>query len=393
MCRPVSLLVAFWAFTIGSSTEPHCESTGARSVVQKRKTSGSSIAVEDDPVCTGGFVAVDVLNPDEFDKQQSDLSVNNDCDEPLEGKAGWCRCAANEIATPMIKEYNFFGDSFWQLKTCTEACGLQGQSRYYTPSLSVDECPSGTSIETADECLEALYELGIFNKTWTLAKTLAGQIEHVDPNNHDELIQKFKGLSTHDYVSGCSYDAKGNEGNFNDELGVKQKENKFQPLICVKSRVVVTPADTISAATPIPTPIPTPVPTPVPTKRKTCFHWRPLYRHILELAGKTIASDTPHEDLRNTCIVYNRDHSSSSTSHFQGMTNLENVGAAAAIITFKELGYSDSDLKDMSEDDQRNSLIVRAEKCSGKTIAQLQGMKTLDVVMIMNYEQCCFRIR
>jgi len=367
MCRPVSLLVAFWAFTIGSSTEPHCESTGARSVVQKRKTSGSSIAVEDDPVCTGGFVAVDVLNPDEFDKQQSDLSVNNDCDEPLEGKAGWCRCAANEIATPMIKEYNFFGDSFWQLKTCTEACGLQGQSRYYTPSLSVDECPIGTSVETANECLEALYELGIFNTTWNLEKTLAGQVEHVDvdPNKHDELKQKFKGLSTHDYVSGCSYDPKGNEGNFNDKMGVKQSKENFQPLICVK------PA--------------------MPAKK--CFQLTDDYRHILELAGKTIASGTHHEDLRNTCIVYNRDHSSSSTSHFQGMTNLENVGAAAAIITFKELGYSDSDLKDMSEDDQRNSLIVRAEKCSGKTIAQLQGMKTLDVVMIMNYEQCCFRIR
>jgi len=367
MCRPVSLLVAFWAFTIGSSTEPHCESTGARSVVQKRKTSGSSIAVEDDPVCTGGFVAVDVLNPDEFDKQQSDLSVMNDCDEPLEGKAGWCRCAANEIATPMIKEYNFFGDSFWQLKTCTEACGLQGQSRYYTPSLSVDECPSGTSIETADDCLEALYELGIFNTTWTLAKTLAGQMEHVDPNIK-ELIQKFKGLSTHDYVSGCSYDPKGNEGVFNDKIGVKQSKENFQPVICEK---------------------PPTMPPTMPLPAKKCFQLTDDYRHILELAGKTIASGTHHEDLRNTCIVYNRDHSSSSTSHFQGMTNLENVGAAAAIITFKELGYSDSDLKDMSEDDQRNSLIVRAEECSTKTIGELQGMKTLEVAKIMNSNQCC----
>jgi len=81
--------------------------------------------------------------------------------------------------------------------------------------------------------------------------------------------------------------------------------------------------------------------------------------------------------------------SSSSVKHFQGMSDGQNQGAAAGILTLKANGYSQSWLRGQSEDDQRITLIVLANKCSGYSIHQLQGMMTLDVAIHMNQGTCC----
>jgi len=68
---------------------------------------------------------------------------------------------------------------------------------------------------------------------------------------------------------------------------------------------------------------------------------------------------------RNACIVYNANYSKSSVQHYQGMSDLENQGVAAGILTLMAHGYSEHSLRAMTEDDQRNTLIVRYAKCVG----------------------------
>jgi len=151
----------------------------------------------------------------------------------------------------------------------------------------------------------------------------------------------------------------------------------------------ITPMAETEEPTPEPTPKPTPRPTPTPTPApKKCYWFQRGFEHVLTHAGINVHGKS-HDDKRNTCIVYNRDRSSSSTGHFQGMGDWENEGAAAAIITLKANGYSDQQLKGISEDNQRNTLIVMANKCSGYSVGQLQGMKTLSIAWHMNRLNCC----
>jgi len=143
------------------------------------------------------------------------------------------------------------------------------------------------------------------------------------------------------------------------------------------------------APTPEPTPEPTPLPTPVPTPQpKPCYDFHRGFEHVLIHAGINVHGKS-RNDKRNACIVFNRDRCSSSTGHFQGMEDWENEGAAAAIITLKANGYSEHQLKGISEGNQRNTIINLASKCSGYSVGQLQGMKTLDIAIHMNKGNCC----
>jgi len=142
--------------------------------------------------------------------------------------------------------------------------------------------------------------------------------------------------------------------------------------------------------TPEPTPSPTLSPTPSPTP-KPCYGFSGNFATILSYAGMNVQGKS-NEDQRNTCIVYNSADgggSSSSVKHFQGRSDGQNQGAAAGILTLKANGYSQSWLRGQSEDDQRNKLIELANKCSGYSIHQLQGMMTLDVAIHMNQGTCC----
>jgi len=142
-------------------------------------------------------------------------------------------------------------------------------------------------------------------------------------------------------------------------------------------------------AEPIPEPDPTPAPTPVPTpKPKACYAFARGVQNVLVHAGINVNGKSD-DDKRNTCIVFNRDRSSSSTGHYQGMGTWENEGAAAAIITLKANGYSEQSLKGISEGNQRNTLITMTNECSGQSVGSLQGKKTLDIAIIMNSAPCC----
>merc|ERR1719273_2801110 len=118
--------------------------------------------------------------------------------------------------------------------------------------------------------------------------------------------------------------------------------------------------DPPAPATAEPTPAPTPVPTPKP---KACYAFARGVQNVLVHAGINVNGKSD-DDKRNTCIVFNRDRSSSSTGHYQGMGTWENEGAAAAIITLKANGYPEETLKGITEDNQRNTLIAETTKCS-----------------------------
>jgi len=148
-------------------------------------------------------------------------------------------------------------------------------------------------------------------------------------------------------------------------------------------------AEPTAEPTPVPTPEPTPEPTPVPTPQpKPCYEFHRGFEHVLIHAGINVHGRS-RDDKRNTCIVFNRDRCSSSTQHFQGMGDWENEGAAAAILTLKANGYSEHQLKGISEGNQRNTIITLASKCSGYSVGQLQAMKTLDIAIHMNKGNCC----
>jgi len=131
-----------------------------------------------------------------------------------------------------------------------------------------------------------------------------------------------------------------------------------------------------------PTKAPRPAPRPTPAPKK-CFTFHKSWSSVLGSAGIS-------EHNRNTCIVYNYDRSSSSVSHFQGMNDEKNQGAAAAILTLQQNGYDVSQLKGMSEDDQRNTIIVETNKCKPNlSISHLQGLLTIDIAKEMNTGDCC----
>jgi len=143
--------------------------------------------------------------------------------------------------------------------------------------------------------------------------------------------------------------------------------------------------------TPMPTPLPTPEPTPEPTPQpKPCYAFERGFEHVLIHAGIDVNGKS-QEDKRNACIVYNSDHSSSSTGHFQGIDDWDNEGAAAAIITLKANGYSDQQLKGISEGNQRNALITMVNKCTAGTFFGYWQYRTLDIAMWMNKDSCCPR--
>jgi len=96
------------------------------------------------------------------------------------------------------------------------------------------------------------------------------------------------------------------------------------------------------------------------------------------------------EDLRNKCIEYNANHSKHSIQHYQGKSDYDNQGEAAAILTLMAKGFSVQELLRMTEDEQRNALIWLLADCSTYKTEYIQGRTTWWIALSMNMNiHCC----
>jgi len=96
------------------------------------------------------------------------------------------------------------------------------------------------------------------------------------------------------------------------------------------------------------------------------------------------------EKLRNACIVYNAEHSKNDVQYYQGKDDVFNQAVAAGILTLKENGHSDDMLRDMTDEDQRNTLITKVAACDKKSVSYVQSFSTFVLVQYMNDNtRCC----
>lgn len=88
------------------------------------------------------------------------------------------------------------------------------------------------------------------------------------------------------------------------------------------------------------------------------------------------------EDRRNTLIVEMSNHTNQGVPHFQGM-NDETLAGVGAVLVFLRTARirTDAQLKTMSDDDQRNTLIVEIDGQTHMGRA-LQGLSNLDLVLV-----------
>ncbi len=89
-----------------------------------------------------------------------------------------------------------------------------------------------------------------------------------------------------------------------------------------------------------------------------------------------------YEDMRNTLIVEMTKHSNQPTPWYQGQDDATLAGMGAAMVFLRDTGIrDDATLRQMSADDQRNTLIVELDAQTGQGRA-LQAFSTLDLVLI-----------
>lgn len=88
------------------------------------------------------------------------------------------------------------------------------------------------------------------------------------------------------------------------------------------------------------------------------------------------------EDQRNTLIVEMAGHTNQPVTHFQGLDDAALAGAAA-VFTFLRTGKSrtDAQLRTISDDDQRNILIVEVGARTGRDGPSLQALSNIDLVL------------
>ncbi len=95
-----------------------------------------------------------------------------------------------------------------------------------------------------------------------------------------------------------------------------------------------------------------------------------------------------HDDQRNTLIVEMAGHTNQPVTnpailHFQSLNDAELAGAGAVLLFLRAGGIrTDAQLKTMSDDDQRNILIVELGAQTGLSGPTLQGMNNLDLVRL-----------
>lgn len=105
------------------------------------------------------------------------------------------------------------------------------------------------------------------------------------------------------------------------------------------------------------------------------------------LAGKWRTADDlkkmTKEDIRNTLIVELNGHSKQPVEYFQGFDDNALVGKGAAVVFLMKARIRDNNaLKNMSDDDQRNTLIVENGKHTGKTNPEMWKMSDQQLVQL-----------
>jgi len=113
---------------------------------------------------------------------------------------------------------------------------------------------------------------------------------------------------------------------------------------------------------------------------------QPSYIRGVLLAGQFRTQhelDTmPAEDQRNTLIVELTNRTNRPVGHFQGMNDFDLAGAGAVLVFLRRTQIrSDAQLKTMSDDDQRNTLIVEIGAQTGFG-ARLQALSNMDLVRL-----------
>jgi hypothetical protein len=90
-----------------------------------------------------------------------------------------------------------------------------------------------------------------------------------------------------------------------------------------------------------------------------------------------------NEDKRNTMIVELAGHTNQPVPYFQGFKDDVLVGMLAVAVFLEKAGIRNlADLKTLSNDDQRNTLIVANEGYTDRSIPELQGKSNQELVQI-----------
>jgi hypothetical protein len=88
------------------------------------------------------------------------------------------------------------------------------------------------------------------------------------------------------------------------------------------------------------------------------------------------------EDQRNTLIVEMAGRTNQSVAHFQAIDDFTLAGAGAVYVFLREARIrTEQELKAISDDDQRNTLIVEIGAQTGLG-SQLQGLSNMDLVLL-----------
>ena len=84
-----------------------------------------------------------------------------------------------------------------------------------------------------------------------------------------------------------------------------------------------------------------------------------------------------HEDMRNTLIVEMTNHSNQTTASYQALNDADLEGVGAVMVLLRNLRIRDDGaLRQMSADDQRNTLIVELD-AQTRLGRELQGLTNL----------------
>jgi hypothetical protein len=89
-------------------------------------------------------------------------------------------------------------------------------------------------------------------------------------------------------------------------------------------------------------------------------------------------------DQRNTLIVELANRTNQPVPHFQSLDDTTLAGTGAILVFLRESGIrTDQQLKTMSDDDQRNTLIVEVDAQTGGTMRSiLQGFNNIELVLL-----------
>jgi hypothetical protein len=93
------------------------------------------------------------------------------------------------------------------------------------------------------------------------------------------------------------------------------------------------------------------------------------------------------EDRRNTLITELAGRTKNAVSYYQSLNDTNLAGAGALLVFLRETGSrTDQQIKTMSADDMRNTVIVEVNARTGRSIPDLQALSNMNVVkLVLNW--------